>query len=235
VLGVHEDPAPLPDQQLHRVGDHRQVLRPGGAQRAFDMTQVALGHQGDDRRLGVEQGTHLRVVRRPQPGLAGGTERRELGVLQVEVLGGPLEELGVLRHGAGPAALDEADAELVQQRDDRQLVRDGQVDALLLRAITQGGVVHVERRGAHGGTSFTVCGTNKKTPRGAEGLRVGPVRPTRYTMMIAKVVEVTRRSLHRPAPKPSLTPEDSRGQAGVVRPGGAARRAGRDGGRTGCR
>src|SRR5690606_28557148 len=54
------------------------------------------------------------------------------------------EELGVLGDGARPAALDEADAELVEQRGDEQLVLHGQVHALLLRAVAQGRVVDVE-------------------------------------------------------------------------------------------
>ncbi len=54
------------------------------------------------------------------------------------------EELGVAWVGARPTALDEADAELVQVPGDRQLVRDGEVDALALRAVAQGGVEDVE-------------------------------------------------------------------------------------------
>src|SRR5690606_28541640 len=42
------------------------------------------------------------------------------------------------------------DAELVEQGGDRELVRDGQVHALLLRAVAQGGVVHVEGGAVHG-------------------------------------------------------------------------------------
>ena len=47
-------------------------------------------------------------------GPPGRAERRELGVPQVELLAGPAEELGVLGVRARPAALDVADAEVVE-------------------------------------------------------------------------------------------------------------------------
>ena len=97
-------------------------------------------------RLGVDQRADLRVVDRARPGLAGAAERGQLRVAEVQLLGGPLEELGVLGHRARPAALDEADAELVEQRRDGQLVGDGEVHPLLLGAVAQGRVVDLERR-----------------------------------------------------------------------------------------
>ena len=61
--------------------------------------------------------------RRPStPGPAGRAERGELRVLQVELGPGAPEELGVLGVGARPAALDEADAEVVEVPRDGQLV-----------------------------------------------------------------------------------------------------------------
>ena len=78
------------------------------------------------------------------PGAAGGAEGDELGVLEVDLLLGAGEELGVARVGAGPAALDEAHAEVVQVPGDGQLVRDGEVDALALRAVAQRGVEDME-------------------------------------------------------------------------------------------
>ena len=58
--------------------------------------------------------------------------------------GGAGEELGVLGVGAGPAALDEADAQLVEVRRDGELVGHGEVEPLLLRAVAQRRVVDVE-------------------------------------------------------------------------------------------
>ena len=87
------------------------------------------------------------------------------GVLQVQLGLGPLEELGVLGHGAGPAALDEAHAELVQQPRDRELVGDRVADALALPAVAQRGV---EDLVVHGELPFGRIDYdhNKKTPRG---------------------------------------------------------------------
>src|SRR5690606_14940612 len=77
---------------------------------------------------------------------------REHRVVQLELLARTPEELRVLRDRSGPAALDVADPQLVEQGGDGELVRDGQVHALLLRSVAQGRVVDVERRprGLHG-------------------------------------------------------------------------------------
>ena len=84
------------------------------------------------------------VVGRIAAGPPGRAERRERGVAQAQLVLGAREELGVLRVRAGPAALDEADAELVEVGRDGQLVGHGEVEPLLLRAIAQGGVVDVQ-------------------------------------------------------------------------------------------
>ena len=54
------------------------------------------------------------------------------------------EERGVVRVGARPAALDESDAQLVEQRRDRELVRHREVQTLLLRTVAQRGVEDME-------------------------------------------------------------------------------------------
>src|SRR6202008_823983 len=84
------------------------------------------------------------VVGRLHAGPAGRAERGELRVLEVQFGGGAAEELGVLRGRAGPAALDEPDTELVQLPRDDQLVGHAEVQALLLRAVSQGRVVDVK-------------------------------------------------------------------------------------------
>jgi hypothetical protein len=66
-------------------------------------------------------------------------------VLEQELGARPGEELGVLRHGTRPSALDETHSELVEVAGDGELVRDREVEALLLGSVTQGGVVDVER------------------------------------------------------------------------------------------
>lgn len=111
VLGIDEDAAPLPTQERHGVADHREVLVAGRAQRTLDVPDVGLRDEGDDRCTAVEQCSHERVGRGGAPGAPGRTERRERRVLEVEVGGGPGEELGVLRVRPGPATFDEAHAE----------------------------------------------------------------------------------------------------------------------------
>ena len=114
-----------------------------------------------------------RVVRRAYAGPPGRAERREPGVAQVELVARAGEELGVLGVGARPAALDEADAELVELPGDGQLVGDGEVQPLLLRAVAQGRVVDVELAlqvdlGVHRAVLVAravSCQGNKKTPR----------------------------------------------------------------------
>ena len=180
VLGVEEHPLALGAQVPHGVGDHRQVLVERGAQRELDVPVVALGHQRDDRRARLAQRRDLRVVGRLDAGLAGRAERGERGVPQVELGLRAAEELGVLRDRARPAALDEPDAEPVEVPGDHQLVGNREVQALLLSAVAQGCVVHVELVVGHGRCPFLPCGlgprrpTNEKTPRGStRGLRVG--------------------------------------------------------------
>ena len=83
-------------------------------------------------------------LRRAAAGSTRGAERRERGVAQVELGGRTGEELGVLGVGPRPAALDVADPELVEVRRDGELVRHGEVQALLLRAVAQRRVVDVD-------------------------------------------------------------------------------------------
>ena len=87
---------------------------------------------------------HQRVAVGAATGPTGGPERGERRVAQGEVAGRTGEELGVLGVGPGPAALDEADAQLVEVRGDGELVGHGEVQPLLLRAVAQRRVVDVE-------------------------------------------------------------------------------------------
>ena len=126
----------------------------------------------------VEQRAHLRVVLDADAGLAGGAERDQLGVPQLQLGAGAGEELGVLGQRARPAALDEADADLVQQPGDGQLVGDGVADALALGAVAQGGVEDVEVGGGGHGMLPVVDyrPEHEKDPPGTGGLRaVGEV------------------------------------------------------------
>ena len=145
VLGVEEHPLSLGTQVGDGVADHREVLLQRGAQRELDVPVVRLRDQRDDPGTRVAQGRDQRVVRGLHAGPTGGAEGRELGVLQVELLAGAAEELGVLGVRARPAALDEPHAQAVDVPRDGQLVGDGEVEPLLLRAVAQRGVVDVEQ------------------------------------------------------------------------------------------
>ena len=173
VLAVDEHPPAVRHEERHGVAHHGQVLLERGPQRLAHVPDVGLGDQADHRRLGVQQRAHLGVVRHADAGLAGGPERDQLGVPQLELGAGAGEELGVLGQGAGPAALDEADPDLVEQPGDGQLVGDGVADPLALGAVAQRGVEDVEvgagrsRHGVLRGEGATAPDT-KKTPRQRE-------------------------------------------------------------------
>src|SRR5690606_32928664 len=81
----------------------------------------------------------------------------------------PAEELGVVRVGPRPAPFDVGDAEVVEVPGDGQLVRDREVDPLLLRAVAHRRVVDVERR-AHlllpDGTGVRRGGVTRSSRRG---------------------------------------------------------------------
>jgi hypothetical protein len=140
VLGVEGGPAPGGDQVGDRVADHGQVLVQGGPQGLLDVQVPGLADQGDDRGPGVQQGVQVGVVVDPAAGPAGGPEGGQGGVAPGQ-LGGPGEVLGVLGVGAGPAALDDVDPEVVEQAGHPELVGHGELEADLLAAVAEGGVV----------------------------------------------------------------------------------------------
>ena len=184
VLGVEEDMLSLGDEVGDGVVDHRQVLGQGRPQGELDVARVRLGHQRDDRGAAVTQGGDQGVVLSPYAGPPGRPEGREPRVVQVELVAGPREELGVLGVGARPATLDEPDPQLVELARDGQLVGHGEVEPLLLRAVAQRGVVDVERAlQVHrvcrpvlvGRCALGVSGQQKRPPVGTEGLRAGKV------------------------------------------------------------
>src|SRR6185437_6183441 len=61
------------------------------------------------------------------------------------------EEFGVGRIGAGIAALDIVDAEIVEQMRDQLLVMQREIDAVGLRAVAQRGVEEIEAFATHDG------------------------------------------------------------------------------------
>ena len=113
MLGVEEDPLAMLAQVGDRVRDHFEVFFQGGPQGQQDVPVVTLGDKGHDRRSRFAQRGDQGVVCRRHAGPAGRAERGELRVVEVEFGLRAAEELGVLRDRAGPAALNEPDAEFV--------------------------------------------------------------------------------------------------------------------------
>ena len=138
-----------------------------------------------------------------------------------ELVAGAAEELGVLGVGAGPAALDEADAELVDVPGDVQLVERRRGQPLLLRAVAQGRVVDVEPGLGQSGVPDVVCRT--KVPRD-ESPRHGRVTPgrTRQPIMTRWCARLSRTAPIGPRPIGGVRP--------AVQPAVRAR-PGRTGGR----
>ena len=179
MLAVDEDPASLTAQEGDGVAHHGQVLLERRVQRVGDVPHRRLGHERHDGGARVEQGAYLRVVLHLHAGLAGRAEGHQHRVLQRELaVGRASEELGVLGHRTRPAALDEADAQVVQVPRDGELVGHGVGDPLALGSVAQRGVEDVEGVGLHR-SSLLVVGPDEarikqKTPREiAEGLRTG--------------------------------------------------------------
>ena len=140
MLGVKEH-APAPFHQIrHRVRDHGEVLFQRCLQDAGNMQIPALAHKGYDRRFGGEQCGKVGVVRRADVGVARAAECGERGVSEPHRLGA-LEELGVARVGAGPAAFDVMHAQFVKALADGELVAHRKRDPLALRAVPKCGVV----------------------------------------------------------------------------------------------
>src|SRR5674536_402095 len=106
----------------------------------------------------------LRIVGGLRPRSAGRAERGQRRCPQGQLGASPAKELLVLRVGTWPAALDEADPEVVEVAGDRQLVVDRQRQSLPLGAVAQRGVVDVKC--VTGLRHNAILRPNKKTFRG---------------------------------------------------------------------
>ena len=108
-------------------------------------TSTWKSHGLADQTDGVGAAHRARRKRRIVGGAAaralGHAESGEAGVFQRRALG---EERRVGRVGAGPAAFDIIDAEVVQRQRDLALVFDREIDALRLRPVAQRGVEEIE-------------------------------------------------------------------------------------------
>src|SRR5690606_31201782 len=112
-----------------------------------DVEVPGLAHDAGGGGAGVDQGGEGGVAVGLAEWLAGGAEGDELGRAEGELGRRPPEELLVLGVGLRVAALDPADAEVVELLGDAELVVDRQGDALELGAVPQGRVEDVDARG----------------------------------------------------------------------------------------
>ena len=147
VLGVEEHLAPRRPRRRDRLADGFQVLLLGRAEGDADVIVPGLRDEADGIGLRVEEGAEAGVVRQAHPCPLGHAEGGEYGPARPL----RLEEGGVGRVGAGIAALDIVDAELVEELRDGDLVLEREVDAARLRAVAQGRVEEIETLFTHVG------------------------------------------------------------------------------------
>ena len=99
-------------------------------------------------RLGLQDGGEPGIVGGAAAGAPRHAKGDELGVLEFRRIG---EEAIVGRIGARPAALDVVDAQEIELAGDGGLVGHGEIHALGLGAVAQGGVEEIEPVGHAGG------------------------------------------------------------------------------------
>ena len=146
MLGVEQRLAALGGDVGDRLADGGEVLGELDAEGGGDVEVVGLADEGDGRRAGVEDpGEHVVVLGRA-PVALGHAEGGEGGVPERRRGG---EEGVVGRIGAGPAALDVVEAEAVEGAGDGGLVVGGEVDALALLPVAEGGVEEGEALAGH--------------------------------------------------------------------------------------
>ena len=143
VLAIEENAAPLAAQVGYGVVDDLEVVFETDAQDFADLSGGRLGEDGDDGGVGAEERGHVGVVFNGGIGVAGAAEGAHDGVLKVDVAGA-LEELGGFGIGAGLAAFNIGDAEVVEGADHADLIFGGEFDAWALCAVAEGYVVDVD-------------------------------------------------------------------------------------------
>ena len=133
---------------LHAVADRGEIFLVGGLERDPHLIGRRFCHKADRVGLGFQQRRQTRIVRGRAAGTPGHAERGKARVIELWLLG---KEFGVGRIGAGIAALDIVDAELVEHLRDQLLVVQREIDAVGLRAVAQRGVEQIEAFAAHVG------------------------------------------------------------------------------------
>ena len=111
VLGVVHHFFAVSPQVGYGLGNQLQVFLFGDAERAGGVQVPALAEDRDHGRTGGDQRLHVAIFFHGMTGEAGGAERGELRVLEVQFGWGAGEEVLVLGIRARPAAFDVVDAQ----------------------------------------------------------------------------------------------------------------------------
>ena len=143
VLGIVDEVLDPRPQVGERVLDDQQVVLQLDAQGVDHVDVPALAEDGHCRGARRKQGLDVGVPFRRLLEVAGRAEGGQAGALEFHLLHA-LEEVHGQRVGAGPAALDEVNAQPVELAADLDLVLDRKVEILGLGAIPQGGVVQFD-------------------------------------------------------------------------------------------
>ena len=148
MLGVIDDKLAVVFYIANRVADHRQVLFRRRPQDFLHVQQPRLADDGHDGRSGFEQQPHLRVVLDGHAFASRRAKRREPGALEF-FASGLREKFDVFGIAPGPAAFDVMNSKGVDAFGNAELVRDREIDALALAAVTQGRIVDFHVRFRH--------------------------------------------------------------------------------------
>jgi hypothetical protein len=127
-----------------RVADHLDILGAIQLERDIDMEIPGLADHAHCARPGRQDGVEAGIVGGTAAGAARHAEGHELRVQEFRRLG---EEAIIGRVRARPAALDIVDAQPVELARNGDLVGHGEIDALGLGAVPQGGIEQVEAVG----------------------------------------------------------------------------------------
>ena len=145
MLAIEQHFAPAARRRAHAVADRGQVFLRAGLERDAHVVIPGFRHEADGVGLGLEQRRETGIVRGRAAGPPRHAERGE-GGLEAALLG---EQLCVGQVRARIAALDIVDAEIVQHPGDGELVVEGEIDAVGLRAVAQRGVEEIEAFAGH--------------------------------------------------------------------------------------
>jgi len=176
VLGVEDDFVHARPEERDRLADHRQIL---GERRAEGLGHVEvprLAHDRRHRRARIQERPHIGVRLGGAPGAPGHAERRQLCLLERDILHAP-EETEVFRVRARPPALDVVDPQRVEASREPNLVFHRERHPFALGAIAERGVVDLDQA-AHGVLTMmrsrrTRCQESGQRAGGRSGVETG--------------------------------------------------------------